>query len=116
MRSAVVLVSVLALGGAATFAWVSPQAEASSSQVCLKFRDLEGLKRVGERTFLASTRFNRGKYLVTMRDACRNFDYMDNPYTVRLYNNSECFDRDDALLFRWGGACFIESVAPAPAG
>ena len=114
MRSAVVLVSVLALGGAATLAYVSPQAEASS-KVCLKFRDLQGLKRVGERTFIASTKSRTNKYLVTMRDACRNFEQMDNYYTVRLYSNSECFDRDDALVFRWGGACFIENVELAPA-
>lgn len=114
MRSVVALVSVLALGGVATLGWVSPQAEASN-KVCLKFRDFQGLKRVGERTFIASTKFNAQKYLVTMRDACRNFEQPDNYYVVRLYSDTECFDRDDALVFKWGGACFVESVQPAPA-
>jgi hypothetical protein len=114
MRLAVVLVSVLALGGTATLGWVSPQAEASP-KVCLKFRDLQGLKRVGERTFIANTRYNKGKYLVTMRDACRSLEDLDNFYTVRLYSDRECFDGDDVLVFRWGGSCSVESVVPAPA-
>ena len=35
-------------------------------------------------------------------------------YALRVLSNQECFDGDDVLVFRYGGACFIESVTPAP--
>jgi hypothetical protein len=95
-----------------------PDAVAYSGGKCLKFRDLQNLTRVDDKTLIAHTRSTQ-KYTVTLRSSCRDFGYPGNYYTVRLHSNYECFDRDDVLVFRYGGACFIESVTPiaaAPAG
>jgi hypothetical protein len=114
MRSAILIVAALAVGGVVAATAKSPSAEASP-KVCLKFRDLGGLKRVDDRTFIASTKFGKSKYLVKMRSTCRDLDWPDNYYSVRLYSDRECFDGDDVLQFRYGGSCFVESVTPAPA-
>ncbi len=113
MRNAIFLASLLGLGGVIALGSLDQRAEAYP-QACLKFRDLGGLTKVDDRTYLADTKFNKGKYVVTLRSPCRALEMMDNPYTVRLYSNHECFDRDDALEFRLGQVCFIESVTPAP--
>lgn len=90
-----------------------PAAEAAPGK-CLKFRDMTNMTKVDDRTLIAHTR-SSAKYKVTLRHACREFGRPGNFYTVRLYSDAECFDRDDVLVFRYGGACFIESVTPAPA-
>lgn len=115
MRSAVLLVGMLAAGGVVALGTMGQNAEASQ-RACLKFRDLGGLTKMDDRTYMASTKFGKGKYVVTMRGPCRALDMPDNPYTVRLYSDRECFDRDDALQFRFGQVCFVQSVTPAPAG
>jgi hypothetical protein len=63
---------------------------------------------------MAHTR-SSAKYIVTLRHTCRDFGYPGNYYTFRLHSDTECFDRDDVLVFRYGGSCFVESVKPAPA-
>jgi hypothetical protein len=114
MRSVVVLGGLLAAGGVVALGAMGQSAEASQ-QACLKFRDLGSLTKVDDRTYMASTKFGKGKYIVTLRGPCRALEQPDNPYTVRLYSDRECFDRDDALQFRFGQVCFIDSVKPAPA-
>jgi len=109
--SATALVAVTA---AALIAGIEIPAARASGGKCLKFRDLQGLSKVDDRTLLARTRSSQ-KYIVTLRHACRDFGRPGNFYTVRLYSDSECFDRDDVLVFRYGGACFIDNVQPAPA-
>lgn len=94
------------------FATAVPAAEAYSGGKCLKFRDLQNLTKVDDKTLIAHTRNSSRKYTVTLRHSCRDFGYPGNFYTVRLHSNWECFDRDDVLVFRYGGACFIESVTP----
>jgi hypothetical protein len=108
----------LALTGLAAFATaasaflaVGPSAEAASRS-CLRFRDMTNLTKVDDRTLIAHTR-GSAKYKVTLRSSCREFGRPGNFYTVRLHSDTECFDRDDVLVFKYGGACFIESVAPA---
>ena len=103
------IAAVLATG--LVFAASGPAAEAYSGGKCLKFRDLQNLTKVDDRTLIAHTRGTQ-KYTVTLRHACRDFGYPGNFYTVRLHSTWECFDRDDVLVFRYGGACFIESVTP----
>jgi hypothetical protein len=80
---------------------------------------LQNLTRVDDLTLIAHTRGTQ-KYTVTLRSPCRDFGYPGNYYTVRLHSDWECFDRDDVLVFRYGGACFIDHVTPlakqAPAG
>ena len=90
-----------------------PTAEAYGGK-CLRFRDILSMSKLDDRTLLARTRSSQ-KYLVTFRHACRDYGRPGNYYKVRLYGDYECFDRDDVLVFRDGGACFIESVKPAPA-
>lgn len=114
MRKAILLVSVLAAGGVAALGAMDQPAEASP-QACLKFRNFAGLTKVDDRTYMASTKFGKDKYVVTLRGPCRALEMMDNPYVVRLYGDHECFDRDDVLEFRFGQVCFVESVTPAPA-
>jgi hypothetical protein len=114
MRKAIYLVGLLGLGGVVALGSLESDAQASQ-EVCLKFRDLGSLSKVDDRTYLASTKYGKGKYLVTLRGPCRALDMPDNFYTVKLYNTGECFDRDDALQFRYGQVCFIDNVAPAPA-
>ncbi len=114
MRSALLLVGLLAVGGVAAFGTTGNEATASP-QACLKFRDMGSLTKVDDRTYIADTKFGKGKFVVTLRGPCRALEQPDNPYTVRLYNTGECFDHDDALKFRYGQVCFVESVAPAPA-
>lgn len=113
MRRTILLVSLLAVGGVASLGVVGQSAEASQ-QACLKMRDFEGLKKINETTYLASSR-HRTKYVVTFQHACRALEQPNNPYTLRFYNGWECFDRDDVLMFRNGQLCFVQSVAPAPA-
>jgi hypothetical protein len=72
------------------------------------------LSRIDDRTLMAHTR-SSAKYIVTLRHACRDFGYPGNYYSFRLHSDTECFDRDDVLVFRYGGSCFVESVKPAPA-
>ena len=114
MRSAILLFGLVAAGGAFALGTFDQRAEANP-QACLKFRDLGGLTKVDDRTYLADTKFGKGKYIVTLRGPCRALEMPSNPYTVRLYSDRECFDHDDALEFRFGQVCFIESVTPAPA-
>ena len=114
MRFPILLTAALAAltAGAFVFGVNGPTAQAGG--VCLKFRDLQGMTKVDDKTLLAHTRSSQ-KYIVTLRHACRDFGRPGNFYTVRLYSDAECFDRDDVLVFRDGGACFVESVQPAPA-
>lgn len=113
MRKAVLLVGVLALGGVIALSALNQDAKAAYGKSCLTFRNLDGLKKVDDRTYLASTKYGKGKYVVKFRSACHSLDKPDNPYSVRLYSDGECFDGDDVLQFRYGGPCFIESVTPA---
>ena len=107
------LTGLAALGVAgASFLAVDPAAEAAPGK-CLRFRDMTNMTKVDDRTLIAHTR-GSAKYRVTLRHACRDFGRPGNFYTVRLHSDSECFDRDDVLVFRDGGACFVESVTPAP--
>lgn len=115
MRSALLLVGLLAAGGVVALGTTGNKAEASP-QACLKFRDFGSLTKVDDRTYLASTKFGKGKYVVALRGPCRALEQPDNFYTVRLYGDRECFDRDDVLQFRFGQVCFVDSVTPAPAG
>jgi hypothetical protein len=114
MRNAIFLASLLGLGGVIALGSLDQRAEAYP-QACLKFRDLGGLTKVDDRTYLADTKVGKGKYIVTLRGRCTALEKPDNPYTVRLYSDRECFDHDDVLEFRQGQVCFIERVAPAPA-
>lgn len=114
MRSAVLLVGLLAVGSVAALGSTGDEATASP-QACLKFRDMGSLTKVDDRTYIADTKFGKNKFVVTLRSPCRALEQPDNPYTVRLYSDRECFDRDDALVFRFGQVCFVDSVAPAPA-
>jgi hypothetical protein len=113
MRRTILLVSLLAVGGVASLSALDQRAEASQ-QACLRLRDFEGLKKINETTYLASSR-HRTKFVVTFQHSCRALEQPNNPYTLRLYNGWECFDRDDVLVFRNGQVCFVQSVAPAPA-
>lgn len=90
----------------------SPPAQAGGQ--CLRFRDLQNLTKIDDKTLLAHTRSSQ-KYIVSLRHACRDFGEPGNYYTVRLHSDTECVDRDDVLVFRYGGACFIDNVKPAPA-
>jgi hypothetical protein len=114
MHKAILLVSVLAVGGVVALGATGQRAEAYP-QACLKFRNFAGLTKVDDRTYMASTKFGKDKYVVKLSGPCRALDMMDNPYVVRLYGDHECFDRDDVLQFRFGQVCFVESVTPAPA-
>ena len=113
MRSQLLFAGTLLVGGVLAFALAGQQADASEGKKCLRFRDLTNLSKVDDRTLIAHTR-SSGKYVVKMRHACRSFGEPGNYYTVRLHSDTECFDRDDVLVFRYGGACFVESVNPAP--
>lgn len=115
MHRALLLVGLLTVAGIASLATVDQTAEASP-QACLKLRDFTGLKRIDDSTYLASTKTSTKKYVVTFRGSCRALEQMANPYTLRVYNNTECFDHDDALVFKNGQICFVQNVAPAPAG
>jgi Family of unknown function (DUF6491) len=110
--------SLLALAalsaGAFVTAYSDPQAQARDQ--CLRFRDMQNFTRIDDKTLLAHTRLSQKKYIVTLRHACRQFGQPGNFYTVRLYSDMECVDGDDILVFRYGGACLIENVKPAPAG
>ncbi|MEQ1864235.1 MAG: hypothetical protein ABL996_06230 [Micropepsaceae bacterium] len=101
-----------AAAGAMIFTFDSPAAQASGGK-CLRFRDMTNLSKIDDRTLLAHTRSSQ-KYIVTLRHACRDFGRPNNFYTFRLHSDTECFDRDDVLVFREGGACFVESVKPKP--
>lgn len=115
MRLQSLALGLAGVGVAAIALFAADQtANAYSGGKCLRFRDMTGLKQVDDRTLIASTR-SRAKYKVTLRHACREFGWPGNFYTVRLYSDSECFDRDDVLVFRYGGSCFVDSVTPAPA-
>lgn len=102
--------AVLATAATAVLA-VGPAAEAAPGK-CLRFRDMTNMTKVDDRTLIAHTR-GAAKYKVTLRHSCRDFGRPGNFYTVRLQSDSECFDRDDVLVFKYGGACFVESVVPA---
>jgi hypothetical protein len=107
------LTGLAALGvAAAGFFAAGPAAEAAPGK-CLRFRDMTNMTKIDDRTLIAHTR-GSAKYRVTLRHACREFGRPGNFYTVRLHSDSECFDRDDVLVFNYGGACFVESVTPAP--
>jgi hypothetical protein len=114
MQRAVLLVGLLAAGGVVALGAMDQPAQAST-QACLKFRDFGGLKKIDDRTYMASTKFGKGKFIVTLRGTCRALEDIANPYTVRLYNDRECFDGDDVLVFQRGQVCFVQSVTPAPA-
>ena len=107
--STAIAAGILSLGLATT------DADAYGGGRCLKFRDLQSLTKVDDHTLLARTRFSQ-KFTVKLRSACRDFGTPGNFYTVRLYSSSECFDRDDVLVLRYGGACFIDNVTPLPPG
>jgi hypothetical protein len=113
------LFAATALAAGLTFAFSGPEAAAYGGGSCLRFRDLQNLTQVDDKTLIAHARGSK-KYTVTLRHACREFSYPGNFYTVRLYGGYECFDRDDVLVFRYGGTCFIDTVTPiapaAPAG
>ena len=80
---------------------------------CLRFRDLQDMTKIDNRTRLAHTR-GQEKYTVRFRHECRDFDRPDNFYKVRLYSEWECVSSQTVLEFRDGGACFIESVTLVP--
>jgi hypothetical protein len=112
MRSIVLAAGTVLVGGVLAFSLVGEQAEASPGK-CLRFRDMTNLSKIDNRTAIAHTRTD-AKYLVKFRHECRDLGQPGNFYTVRLHSDSECFDRDDVLVFKYGGSCFIEGVNPAP--
>jgi len=115
MRLSLLLAAIIAaaVAGALMLSISAPTASAGGS--CLRFRDLQDLRKVDDHTAIAHTR-SSGKYLVTFRGSCRQLGrWHDDYYTVRLHSNSECFDHDDVLVFRYSGSCFIQSVEPMPA-
>jgi hypothetical protein len=114
MRLAIVFgAALVGVTAGAMFLAGSPTAEAYGGK-CLRFRDLQSLTKIDDMTAIARTRGSQ-KYLVTFRQACRDLGQPDNFYRVRLYGDYECFDRDDVLVFRYGGACFVDKVTPVPA-
>jgi hypothetical protein len=112
MRLPILVVGVLTAGAIFALNTTSPIAQAASG-VCLKVRDLGNLKSVDDSTLMATSR-NQGNFVVKMRGPCREFKQMGNYYSLRVLSNQECFDGDDVLHFRYGGACFVQSVTPAP--
>jgi hypothetical protein len=109
------LTGLAVLGVAATgLLAAGPAAEAAPGK-CLRFRDMTNMTKVDDRTLIAHTR-GAAKFRVALRHACRDFGRPGNFYTVRLSSDTECFDRDDVLVFKYGGSCFVESVTPVPAG
>ena len=98
---------------AALIASGSATADAYGGGRCLRFRDLQNLTKIDNRTLLATTH-GSARYTVNLRHECPDFGRIGNFYKVRLHSEWECVDRDDVLEFRYGGACFIESVTPAP--
>lgn len=107
------LAGALVVGVSATAILAGASATAAPGR-CLTFRNLTNLSKIDDRTLLAHTR-SSAKYTVKLRHSCRDFGRPGNFYTLRLHSDTECFDRDDVLVFRDGGACFVESVTPAPA-
>jgi Family of unknown function (DUF6491) len=97
--------------GALAIGFETTSAEASGGS-CLRVRDMTSLTKVDNKTLMAHTRSSK-KYVVRLRHACRDFGRPGNYYKLRLHSDTECFDRDDVLVFRDGGSCFIESVRPA---
>ena len=114
MRSLVVAAGLVAATAVMASSAASYEANASGGK-CLRFRDMTSLSKIDDKTLVAHTRSSR-KYIVKLRHACRDFSRPGNFYTFRLQSDMECFDSDDVLVFRYGGACFVESVTPAPAG
>jgi hypothetical protein len=86
----------------------------ASGPVCLKVRDLGTLTQIDDMTLLATSR-GQGNFIVRLRSPCPAFRLMNNPYTLRVVDQNECFDGNDVLDFPEGGPCFIQSVTPAPA-
>lgn len=112
MKFSILLAGVVAVGvAAATASSGSMQAHAAAGS-CLKVRDLGGLKPLDDTTTLATSR-SQGNFIVKFRSPCRDFRFIDNFYTVRVQNQSECFDGNDVLEFRYGGLCFVQSVTPS---
>ena len=114
MRAGLLLAGFAVAGATLVLTAGSENAKASGG-ACLRFRDLTGLTRLDDSTAIANTRRSSVRYKVVFRGTCRDLKIPSNHYTVRLYNNYECFDHDDVLVFRYGGACFIDSVTPLPA-
>jgi hypothetical protein len=113
MRMFLVAAGLVAATAVTALSVASYEADASPGK-CLRFRDMTHLSRIDDRTLMAHTR-SSAKYIVTLRHTCRDFGYPGNYYSFRLHSDTECFDRDDVLVFRYGGSCFVESVKPAPA-
>lgn len=105
--------TVLAVSAAMIGSNTGATADTSGAQ-CLRFRDLQNLTKIDDRTLLASTRSGTKKYTVNLRQECHDFGRPGNFYTVRLHSDWECLDRDDVLVFHDGGSCFIDSVTLAP--
>jgi hypothetical protein len=112
MRTQILFAGILAAGAAFYLTATNPVTEASAG-TCLRVRDVRNLTPIDDRTLSATTR-NSGKFIVRLRHPCRDFREIGNYYSIRVLSNQECFDHDDVLRFRYGGACFIESVTPAP--
>jgi hypothetical protein len=112
MRSLFLLAGALTAGAVFAFCAADPIANASAG-TCLRVRDLGNLTPIDDKTLKATSR-GQGNFIVRMRHVCRDFRQMGNYYSVRVLSNQECFDGDDVLQFRYGGVCFVESVAPAP--
>lgn len=113
MRLPIVFAALMASAVAASSLLTSVPTAGADPRQCLRFRDIKAMTKVDDRTLLATSRTSQ-KFIVKFRHACRDYGRPGNFYKVRLHGDYECFDRDDVLVFRDGGSCFIESVTPAP--
>jgi hypothetical protein len=103
-----------ALAISAPFLMPQPASDAvAAGPVCLKVRDLGTLTALDDMTLLATSR-SQGNFIVKLRSPCPAFRLMNNPYTLRIVDENECFDGNDILDFPEGGPCFVKSVTPQP--
>jgi hypothetical protein len=112
MKFSLLLAGLVAAGVAAAVATSGSMQAHAAPGSCLKIRDLGDLKPLDETTSLASSR-HQGNFIVKFRSPCRDLKFIDNFYTLRVQSQSECFDGNDVLQFRYGGLCFVQSVTPS---
>lgn len=101
----VLALTLLALAAAGTVA------SGAENRRCLRYYDMDGLKKVDQSTLIAKAK-GGGRYEIKVDAQCRYLEWPQDYFETRLDSPFECVRPGDTLVLHRGGNCFVQSVTP----
>lgn len=105
------MVRVVALTLLAFAVQASVATAADGKRSCVRYRDLDGIKKVNTETLIAKVK-GGGRYEIKVDAQCRYLDWPQDYFVTTNSSPNECVRPGDALVLNRGGNCFVQSVTP----